>query len=218
MEVWTLEAYGAAHNLQEMLTIKSDDVSGRTKAYEAIVKNEDILQPSVPESFKVLVKELQSLGLAIEVVNEEDRAPMVRGTAEMPQLEPGAEGEEGDSDTDTTEAPTLEAETETVAEEEDSDTDTTETPALEAETETMAEEEDSDTDTTETPALEAEAETVAEEEDSDTDTTEAPALEAETETVAEEEDSDTDTTEAPTLEAEVETEEESTTEVEEENA
>ncbi len=71
MEVWTLEAYGAAHNLQEMLTIKSDDVSGRTKAYEAIVKNEDILQPSVPESFKVLVKELQSLGLAIEVINEE---------------------------------------------------------------------------------------------------------------------------------------------------
>ena len=53
-----------------MLTIKSDDVTGRTKAYEAIVKNEDILQPSVPESFKVLVKELQSLGLAIEVINE----------------------------------------------------------------------------------------------------------------------------------------------------
>ena len=68
MEVWALEAYGAAHILQEMLTIKSDDVSGRTKAYEAIVKNEDILQPSVPESFKVLVKELQSLGLAIEVI------------------------------------------------------------------------------------------------------------------------------------------------------
>ena len=70
MEVWTLEAYGAAHNLQEMLTIKSDDVTGRAKTYEAIVKNEDILQPGVPESFKVLVKELQSLGLAIEVINE----------------------------------------------------------------------------------------------------------------------------------------------------
>ncbi|MFC1933432.1 DNA-directed RNA polymerase subunit beta, partial [Chloroflexota bacterium] len=67
MEVWALEAYGTAHNLQEILTIKSDDVTGRAKAYEAIVKNEDILQPGVPESFKVLVKELQSLGLAIEV-------------------------------------------------------------------------------------------------------------------------------------------------------
>ena len=69
MEVWTLEAYGAAHNLQEILTIKSDDVTGRAKTYEAIVKNEDIVQPGVPESFKVLVKELQSLGLAIEVIN-----------------------------------------------------------------------------------------------------------------------------------------------------
>jgi DNA-directed RNA polymerase subunit beta len=71
MEVWTLEAYGAAHNLQEILTIKSDDVTGRAKTYEAIVKNEDIIQPGVPESFKVLVKELQSLGLSIEVINEE---------------------------------------------------------------------------------------------------------------------------------------------------
>jgi DNA-directed RNA polymerase subunit beta len=73
MEVWALEAYGAAHNLQEILTIKSDDVTGRAKTYEAIVKNEDILQPGVPESFRVLVKELQSLGLAIEVINEEER-------------------------------------------------------------------------------------------------------------------------------------------------
>jgi DNA-directed RNA polymerase subunit beta len=73
MEVWALEAYGAAHNLQEVLTIKSDDVIGRAKAYEAIVKNEDILQPGVPESFKVLVKELQSLGLAIEVINDEEK-------------------------------------------------------------------------------------------------------------------------------------------------
>ncbi len=88
MEVWTLEAYGAAYNLQEMLTIKSDDVSGRTKAYEAIVKNEDILQPSVPESFKVLVKELQSLGLAIEVINEEEEKPVfAREAAELPQLD-----------------------------------------------------------------------------------------------------------------------------------
>ncbi len=72
MEVWALEAYGAAHNLQEMLTIKSDDVTGRAKAYEAIIKGDDILQPGVPESFKVLVKELQSLGLALEVISEEE--------------------------------------------------------------------------------------------------------------------------------------------------
>jgi len=72
MEVWALEAYGAAHNLQEVLTIKSDDVTGRAKAYEAIIKGEDILQPGVPESFKVLVKELQSLGLALEVINERE--------------------------------------------------------------------------------------------------------------------------------------------------
>jgi DNA-directed RNA polymerase subunit beta len=75
MEVWALEAYGAAHNLQEMLTIKSDDVTGRAKAYEAIIKGDSILQPGVPESFKVLVKELQSLGLALEVISEEEAKP-----------------------------------------------------------------------------------------------------------------------------------------------
>ncbi len=74
MEVWALEAYGTAHNLQEILTIKSDDVVGRAKTYEAIVKNENISQPGVPESFKVLVKELQSLGLGIEVINEEEES------------------------------------------------------------------------------------------------------------------------------------------------
>ena len=98
MEVWALEAYGAAHILQEMLTIKSDDVSGRTKAYEAIVKNEDILQPSVPESFKVLVKELQSLGLAIEVINEEERAALARETDKVPKLEAVGEVGEGLAD------------------------------------------------------------------------------------------------------------------------
>jgi DNA-directed RNA polymerase subunit beta len=67
MEVWALEAYGAAHTLQEVLTIKSDDVIGRSKAYEAIIKNEEIKGPRVPESFNVLVKELQSLGLAVEL-------------------------------------------------------------------------------------------------------------------------------------------------------
>ncbi|MEX2238653.1 MAG: DNA-directed RNA polymerase subunit beta [Dehalococcoidia bacterium] len=72
MEVWALEAYGAAHILQELLTVKSDDVVGRVKTYEAIVKGEDIMEPGVPESFKVLVKELQSLGLAVEVLNEDE--------------------------------------------------------------------------------------------------------------------------------------------------
>jgi DNA-directed RNA polymerase subunit beta len=73
MEVWALEAYGAAHILQEMLTVKSDDVTGRVKTYEAIVKGEAIQEPGVPESFRVLVKELQSLGLSVEVIadNEE---------------------------------------------------------------------------------------------------------------------------------------------------
>jgi DNA-directed RNA polymerase subunit beta len=73
MEVWALEAYSAAYNLQEMLTVKSDDVVGRVKTYEAIVKGEDVVQPGVPESFHVLVKELQSLGLAIELRYEDDR-------------------------------------------------------------------------------------------------------------------------------------------------
>jgi DNA-directed RNA polymerase subunit beta len=72
MEVWALEAYGAAHTLQEMLTVKSDDTIGRSKVYEAIIKNEPIQKPSVPESFNVLVKELQSLGLSVNLLNEED--------------------------------------------------------------------------------------------------------------------------------------------------
>ena len=88
MEVWALEAYGAAHNLQEILTIKSDDVIGRAKAYEDIVKNEDILQSGVPESFKVLVKELQSLGLSVEVINEEDKITPMAETARVPKLVP----------------------------------------------------------------------------------------------------------------------------------
>jgi len=70
MEVWALEAYGASYTLQEMLTVKSDDVQGRVNTYEAIVKGEQIEEPSIPASFRVLVKELQSLGLAVEAVNE----------------------------------------------------------------------------------------------------------------------------------------------------
>ena len=83
MEVWALEAYGAAYTLQEMLTIKSDDTVGRVKAYEAIVKGENIAEPSIPESFKVLLKEMQSLALDVNVVSEE-----------------GARAEMGDEDDD----------------------------------------------------------------------------------------------------------------------
>ncbi|MFY9499717.1 MAG: DNA-directed RNA polymerase subunit beta, partial [bacterium] len=72
MEVWALEAYGAAHTLQELLTVKSDDVVGRVKTYEAIVKGENVPEPGVPESFKVLVKELQSLALDVRVLSEEE--------------------------------------------------------------------------------------------------------------------------------------------------
>ncbi|MBS5281423.1 MAG: DNA-directed RNA polymerase subunit beta, partial [Butyricicoccus pullicaecorum] len=70
MEVWALEAYGAAYTLQEILTVKSDDITGRVKTYEAIVKGHNVPQPGVPESFKVLVKELQSLCLDIKVLDE----------------------------------------------------------------------------------------------------------------------------------------------------
>ena len=73
MEVWALEAYGAAHTLQEILTVKSDDVVGRVKTYEAIVKGENVPEPGVPESFKVLIKELQSLGLDVKLYSEDNR-------------------------------------------------------------------------------------------------------------------------------------------------
>jgi len=73
MEVWALEAYGAAYTLQEIMTVKSDDVVGRVKTYEAIVKGENVPEPGVPESFKVLIKEFQSLGLDVKVLSEDDR-------------------------------------------------------------------------------------------------------------------------------------------------
>jgi DNA-directed RNA polymerase subunit beta len=78
MEVWALEAFGAAYTLQEMLTIKSDDTVGRVKAYEAIVKGENIAEPSIPESFKVLLKEMQSLALDVNVVSEEGQRTEMR--------------------------------------------------------------------------------------------------------------------------------------------
>jgi len=77
MEVWGLEAYGAAYSLQEMLTVKSDDVVGRTRMYEAIVKGETVLEPGLPESFNVMLKELQSLALDVELI--EDTAPAEAG-------------------------------------------------------------------------------------------------------------------------------------------
>ena len=72
MEVWAMEAYGAAHTLQEFLTVKSDDVLGRTRMYESIVKGENVLEAGLPESFNVLVKELQSLALDVELVEDKD--------------------------------------------------------------------------------------------------------------------------------------------------
>ncbi|HWL11982.1 MAG TPA: DNA-directed RNA polymerase subunit beta, partial [Ureibacillus sp.] len=73
MEVWALEAYGAAYTLQEILTVKSDDVVGRVKTYEAIVKGENVPEPGVPESFKVLIKELQSLGMDVKMLSSDEQ-------------------------------------------------------------------------------------------------------------------------------------------------
>jgi DNA-directed RNA polymerase subunit beta len=85
MEVWALEAYGAANILQELLTVKSDDVVGRVQTYEAIVKGEEIQPPGVPESFKVLIKELQALGLSVEILNEnEEEIRFVEDTGSYP--------------------------------------------------------------------------------------------------------------------------------------
>ena len=72
MEVWALEAYGAAYTLQEILTVKSDDTIGRVNTYESIVKGENLPNPSIPESFRVLMKELQSLGLEVSIMDDED--------------------------------------------------------------------------------------------------------------------------------------------------
>lgn len=96
MEVWALEAYGAAHTLQEILTVKSDDVVGRVKTYEAIVKGENIPEPGVPESFKVLIKELQALCLDVKVLNDENEEVRLKEFAEedMEDLEVNIEGTE----------------------------------------------------------------------------------------------------------------------------
>jgi DNA-directed RNA polymerase subunit beta len=86
MEVWALEAYGAAHTLQEMLTIKSDDIVGRSKIYEAIIKGERIQKPIIPEAFNVMVKELQSLCLDVDLVaTREEAAELENKPVEKPQ-------------------------------------------------------------------------------------------------------------------------------------
>jgi DNA-directed RNA polymerase subunit beta len=130
MEVWALEAYGAAYTLQEMLTIKSDDTVGRVKAYEAIVKGENIAEPSIPESFKVLLKEMQSLALDVNVVSEEGtRAEMreedddlLRAAEELGIDLSGVRATDGDaadestdSEDDTDAEPTAEADDEELA-------------------------------------------------------------------------------------------------------
>jgi len=113
MEVWALEAYGAAYTLQEILTVKSDDVVGRVKTYEAIVKGENVPEPGVPESFKVLIKELQSLGLDVKVLSEENEEIEIKEDEDdgveaaqdlgldiqgQPEAEPGEAAREAEED------------------------------------------------------------------------------------------------------------------------
>ena len=97
MEVWALEAYGAAHTLQEILTVKSDDVVGRVKTYEAIVKGENIPEPGVPESFKVLIKELQSLGLDVRLYSEDNKELELKEHIED-AIDIGLDGDKGVSE------------------------------------------------------------------------------------------------------------------------
>ncbi len=96
MEVWALEAYGSAHTLQEILTVKSDDVVGRVKTYEAIVKGDNIPQPGVPESFKVLIKELQALCLDVKLLDETHEEIKLKETVDedLEDLEVNIEGAE----------------------------------------------------------------------------------------------------------------------------
>jgi DNA-directed RNA polymerase subunit beta len=93
MEVWALEAYGASHTLQEILTVKSDDVVGRVKTYEAIIKGENIPEPGIPESFKVLLKELQSLGLDVKVYDEDRNEIELKESVDLTETDYKAEME-----------------------------------------------------------------------------------------------------------------------------
>ncbi len=168
MEVWALEAYGAAYTLQEMLTIKSDDTVGRVKAYEAIVKGENIAEPSIPESFKVLLKEMQSLALDVNVVSEEgERAEMreedddlLRAAEELGIDLSGVRATDGAAADETIEheGETLEASSEELVEEEEED------PELESGEDLLAEDFGTDVDPMLDPDIEAgEAEGVTEE-------------------------------------------------------
>jgi len=228
MEVWALEAYGAAHNLQEILTIKSDDVTGRAKAYEAIIKGEDIMQPGVPESFKVLVKELQSLGLALEVIKEEEAKVISTEEAikEAPKLETEIKviDEEGAKVISTEEAieeaPKLVTESEVIKEEEAKVISTEEAieevPKLETEIEVIDEDRAKVISTEEAieeaPKLETESEVIKEEEAKVISTEEAieeaPKLVTESEVIDEDRAKVISTEEAieeaPKLETEIE--------------
>jgi DNA-directed RNA polymerase subunit beta len=166
--VWALEAYGAAYTLQEMLTIKSDDTVGRVKAYEAIVKGENIAEPSIPESFKVLLKEMQSLGLDVNVVSEEgERAEMreedddlLRAAEELGIDLSGVRSTDGAAadETEEHEGETVEASAEEVE---------TEDPDLESGEDVEAEDLSTDTDEMIDPAVPAgDAEGVVEEDES----------------------------------------------------
>ena len=97
MEVWALEAYGAAHTLQEILTVKSDDIVGRVQTYEAIVKGENIPEPGIPESFKVLIKEMQSLALDVRVLTEDNEEIQIKEVSEYDDVS----GIDGIMDVDT---------------------------------------------------------------------------------------------------------------------
>ena len=101
MEVWALEAYGAAYTLQEILTVKSDDIVGRVKTYEAIVKGENIPEPGIPESFKVLIKEMQSLCLDVKVITEDNEEIEIKDSSEIediPAIEDMVDGEVDDEE------------------------------------------------------------------------------------------------------------------------
>ena len=107
MEVWALEAYGAAYTFKKFLTVKSDDVVGRVKTYEAIVKGENVPEPGVPESFKVLIKELQSLGLDVKILSGDEEEIEMRDTEDEDEMQQAESIESITSET-------VEAETEKV--------------------------------------------------------------------------------------------------------
>ena len=102
MEVWALYAYGAAHVLQEILTYKSDDVMGRVKVYESIVKGQSLPEPSIPESFRVLMKEFQALGLDISIINDEGE------TLQLKEIEEAEDKEDMNTSIEEVESPAVE--------------------------------------------------------------------------------------------------------------